>query len=125
MRRDVSWLTVGVVAAATFFCGVVLVVALRGFEGPGADTPAATAASDAPRTVTAPPRPTTPDVTGLPLDAAASVLEDAGLDPEVDRGGGAFGVVVRENWRVVEQQPAAGSPRGAAGSRVALAVERR
>jgi hypothetical protein len=48
-----------------------------------------------------------PDVEGDRLDVAQERLDDAGLGYEVI-GGGALGVVVRSNWRVCDQYPAAG-----------------
>ena len=43
-----------------------------------------------------------PDVAGERLDVAVEELEDEGLAYEVI-GGGAFGVVVKSNWRVCSQ----------------------
>ena len=49
-----------------------------------------------------------PDVRGERLDVAERHLDDAGLDWE-ELGGGAFGVVVRSNWHVCDQEPEPGS----------------
>ena len=49
-----------------------------------------------------------PDVAGERLDVAVEELEDEGLAYEVI-GGGAFGVVVKSNWRVCSQEPAGGA----------------
>ena len=49
-----------------------------------------------------------PNVAGDRLDVAAERLEDDGLEYELI-GGGTFGVVVKANWFVCEQHPAAGS----------------
>jgi beta-lactam-binding protein with PASTA domain len=48
-----------------------------------------------------------PDVRGDRLDVAEERLEGRGLDFE-EVGGGAFGIVVRSNWRVCDQEPGAG-----------------
>lgn len=48
-----------------------------------------------------------PDVEGERLDAAQERLDAAGLGYEVI-GGGALGAVIRSNWRVCDQHPAAG-----------------
>jgi beta-lactam-binding protein with PASTA domain len=48
-----------------------------------------------------------PDVRGDRLDVAEQQLGDRGLDFE-EVGGGAFGIVVRSNWRVCDQDPRAG-----------------
>jgi beta-lactam-binding protein with PASTA domain len=49
-----------------------------------------------------------PNVAGERLDVAADRLEDEGLEYEL-LGGGTFGVVVKANWYVCEQDPSAGS----------------
>jgi beta-lactam-binding protein with PASTA domain len=61
-----------------------------------------------------------PDVRGARLDVAEQRLEDAGLAYE-RIGGGAFGIVVRANWRVCDQEPGPGRPT----TRVRLVVARR
>ena len=48
-----------------------------------------------------------PDLRGERLDVAERRLEDVGLEYE-RVGGGAFGIIVRSNWRVCEQEPAPG-----------------
>jgi len=48
-----------------------------------------------------------PDVRGQRLDVAEERLDDRGLAYE-EVGGGAFGIVVRSNWRVCDQEPAPG-----------------
>ena len=50
-----------------------------------------------------------PDVTGQKLDVALSEIKRAGFEDKVDVvGGGVFGVVVKSNWEVCGQSPAAG-----------------
>jgi beta-lactam-binding protein with PASTA domain len=60
-----------------------------------------------------------PDVRGERLDVAERHLEDAGLDAE-PIGGGTFGIVVRSNWVVCDQEPEPGEE----ASRVRLIVDR-
>jgi beta-lactam-binding protein with PASTA domain len=60
-----------------------------------------------------------PDVTGQRLDVAQERLEAAGLAYDT-LGGGTFGVVVRSNWFVCEQNP---NP-GVVAETVKLIVER-
>jgi hypothetical protein len=48
-----------------------------------------------------------PDVRGERLDVAERRLEARGLDFE-EVGGGAFGIVDRDNWTVCSQEPASG-----------------
>lgn len=50
-----------------------------------------------------------PDVKGEKLDVALSDIKHAGFQDKVDiAGGGTFGVVVKSNWTVCDQLPAAG-----------------
>ncbi len=50
-----------------------------------------------------------PDVKGQKLDVALSDIKRAGFEDKVDVvGGGIFGVVVKSNWEVCGQSPAAG-----------------
>jgi hypothetical protein len=49
-----------------------------------------------------------PQVEGKRLDVAQELLDDAEVGYEVI-GGGALGVLVRSNWEVCEQRPAAGT----------------
>ena len=50
-----------------------------------------------------------PDVTGKKLDVALSEIESAGFSDDVDiSGGGILGIVIKSNWQVCEQSPAAG-----------------
>ncbi len=50
-----------------------------------------------------------PDVKGQKLDVALSDIKRAGFEDKVDVvGGGIFGVVVKSNWEVCDQSPAAG-----------------
>lgn len=52
-----------------------------------------------------------PDVGGMELDVALTLIEDAGFSGKVDvEGGGMFGVVDESNWLVCEQTPPAGEP---------------
>lgn len=48
-----------------------------------------------------------PDVRGEPLDVAEHRLQARGLGFE-EVGGGAFGIVVRDNWTVCDQEPRPG-----------------
>jgi beta-lactam-binding protein with PASTA domain len=56
------------------------------------------------------------------LDIAEDMLRSKGLRYR-EVGGGLFGIVVKSNWRVVRQRPAAGT-RVARGTRVTLYVAR-
>ena len=50
-----------------------------------------------------------PDVKGQKLDVALNDIKRAGFEDKVDIvGGGIFGVVVKSNWEVCDQSPAAG-----------------
>lgn len=50
-----------------------------------------------------------PDVKGRQLDVALSDIKRAGFEDEVEViGGGTFGIVVKSNWKVCDQSPAAG-----------------
>ena len=60
-----------------------------------------------------------PDVTGDRLDLAEAQLDERGLGYE-PVGGGIFGIVVRSNWVVCSQDPAAGRR----ATRVVLYVDR-
>lgn len=60
-----------------------------------------------------------PDVRGKRLDVAERRLDDLGLDYE-RVGGGTFGIVVRSNWRVCDQQPRPGTR----ATEVTLVVDR-
>jgi hypothetical protein len=61
-----------------------------------------------------------PSLAGLRLDIAESKLQQAGLGFK-EIGGGMFGIVVKANWQVCQQQPAAGA---AASGQVQLVVDR-
>jgi len=52
-----------------------------------------------------------PNVVGQSLDIAESNLQTAGIDPSkiAIAGGGTFGIVVKSNWHVCSQTPAAGA----------------
>jgi len=63
-----------------------------------------------------------PRVQGLRLDIAEAMLRLRGLRP-VEHGGGYFGIVVKHNWQVCIQSPAAGRV-VSAGSRVSVFVTR-
>ena len=87
------------------FTAFALTAALAGCSGSGGDT-----------------GPVMPDTVGKKLDVALSAIEKAGFDKDVDiKGGGTFGVVVKSNWEVCDQSPAAGKPIGA---KVEVTVER-
>jgi beta-lactam-binding protein with PASTA domain len=62
---------------------------------------------------------TVPDLRGKRLDVAERRLDSLGLEYE-RVGGGTFGIVVRSNWRVCDQQPRP----GARASEVTLVVDR-
>jgi len=53
---------------------------------------------------------TMPNVTGQALDKAEDAIQSAGGDPDKVKeiGGGKFGIVVKSNWTVCSQSPAAG-----------------
>jgi ABC-type glycerol-3-phosphate transport system substrate-binding protein len=88
----------------------------------------ATATTSAPETI---PPPTTaattpaaqtasiPNVVGMKLDQAEGTLGADHITDSVS-GGGTFGIVVKSNWTVCTQNPAA----GASGSSVTLVVAR-
>ena len=63
-----------------------------------------------------------PSVAGERLDVAEMDLTNAGLT-FTEVGGGAFGIVVKSNWKVCQSRPAPGS-RAPNGSSVALIVDR-
>lgn len=112
-------------AACGFLAGVVLVIVLGG-------TPATTDTETVTRTVSAAitnggtviVTTAVPDVTGQPLDVAKKRLERARFEADVVEGGGAFGVLVEDNWRVTAQEPGAGAQLEQ-GSTVRLTIERR
>lgn len=63
-----------------------------------------------------------PDVTGTKLDVALSDIKAAGFDDEPEvLGGGMFGVVVKSNWTVCEQDPA---PKDEISGKPRLTVDR-
>lgn len=62
----------------------------------------------------------TPAVVGKRLDVAESAVKDAGLDYQ-EIGGGAFGIIIKSNWIVCEQEPQAGTKNP---SKVKLIVDR-
>ena len=52
-----------------------------------------------------------PNVTGQRLDIAENSIKSAGFDGDAKVvGGGTFGVLVKANWQVCKQAPAAGQP---------------
>jgi hypothetical protein len=52
-----------------------------------------------------------PDVRGERLDVAEALLRDRGLEFD-EFGGGTFGILVRSNWEVCDQDPAPGRRAG-------------
>jgi hypothetical protein len=60
-----------------------------------------------------------PDVRGQRLDVAEQLLRDRGLEYR-ELGGGTFGILVRSNWEVCDQDP---DP-GARARQVRLIVDR-
>src|SRR3954469_19530550 len=52
-----------------------------------------------------------PDVKDRQLDVALSDIKRAGFEDKVEvKGGGAFGIVDKSNWKVCDHYPAAGQP---------------
>lgn len=116
---------VALAAACGFLAGVLAVLAFGGVPDP--DTEVATVT----RTVAGPVTnggtvivsTAVPDVTGQPLDVAKERLTRAKFEADV-QGGGTFGVLVEENWRVSSQAPGPGTQLEQ-GSSVRLVIERR
>lgn len=116
--------------AGGFFVGVLLVIVLGGTPS---DTKTKTETQVDRVTVTNPtkvlPGGTTYTVTAVPqlvgerLDTAKDRLSEAQFDVDVS-GGGLFGIVVDENWEVVDQDPPAGTQLRQ-GSTVHISVEKR
>jgi hypothetical protein len=123
----------GGVAAATALAGcgsssnqpqTVVTVIERTVQAP-AQTTAPTSSGAASTTSAKPARatpspPVVPDVTGQRLDVAELHLRAKHIRYR-EVGGGTFGILVRSNWTVCEQEPQAGT---AANGRVSLIVDR-
>jgi hypothetical protein len=119
----VSRLGVALVAAASFFAGVLLVAVLGGAKNVVHE-----------KTVTVQSRVSTggggavttgsvvPDVVGQPLDLALDQLDRTGFEADI-QGGGVLGIIVPENWEVVDQSPSGGE-RAEEGTTVAVVVQR-
>ena len=101
-------------AAGGFLAGVLLVAILGGAQPVYKE-----------RTISVARTPTgtaVPALVGQRLDVALDRLQSAGLKGEV-HGGGVFGVVDENNWRVVDQDPSRGA-RLRQGDTVRLEVDR-
>lgn len=119
-----SRLRAGVVAAAAFLAGVVLVVAVRGVEHDKVRGRTVTETVAGPSsTITVARGDEVPDVTGKPLDVAKGRLADAGFDVEIASGGGLLGPIVDSDWVVTAQSPQAGE-HADSGAAVALDIDR-
>ena len=119
-----GWLGFALGVACGLLVGVVLALVLGGGGTTetrtvtrAATPPASTGAGGTVVTVTA-----VPDVIGSRLDVAKQRVRRAGFDVRVT-GGGAFGIIREENWRVVAQDPPSGNQRER-GSAVTLNVDR-
>jgi beta-lactam-binding protein with PASTA domain len=128
-----GWLGVLLGVAGGFLLGVVLIVALGGVvhdhtrlvRHTVTATRTVTTTTTVKVKVTPPHNPNeviVPDVVGESLDTADQDLADAGLDDDVN-GGGVFGVLDPENWRVTAQDPRSGN-RVHVGTVVTLDIER-
>lgn len=127
MSRVLASAVTGVFAAvAAAGCGastttvrdtVVTIVKTTAAPAAAADAPASQGTKVPTR---AAPTVRLPNVVGQRLDVAEMHLDDAYIRYR-EVGGGAFGIVVRSNWVVCEQEPAAGATNP---GRVALIVDR-
>lgn len=131
-RRGPGWAAVALAAVLGVLAGALVVLVLDDVTGARA-RPATEAAR--PTRTTPPPPPTVrpPDSSVIPQAAVPTVVGD-GLDEAKDRlhaqgfdvdtdGGGFLGVLIFSSWKVVAQEPAAGTfvDRGA---RVRIRIER-
>lgn len=123
----------GIVEGSTFArvnqphggCGMkksVLVLACVAVVGAGTPTVLASADSNAPTASTAASKVRVPKLHCRRLDVAEDIVRSKGLRV-VERGGGTFGIVVKSNWVVSRQRPAAGT-RVRRGTRVYLYAAR-
>lgn len=116
-------LRVALAAAAGFLAGVLLVAVLGGAK-PAGPTATVTVTTPAPGSGggTVITKTVVPDVRGQPLPLALERLARAGFEAEV-QGGGLFGIIEEDNWKVVRQRPAGGFLEQ--GSTVRIDVDRR
>jgi len=96
-----GWLTLGIVGAAGFLLGVVVLVAARGVVHDEVHTRTVT------RTHTVLVEPKVPNVVGMSLGDARTVLGDRGY--QVDARGGGFFSGPSDDDTVTDQSPAAGA----------------
>jgi beta-lactam-binding protein with PASTA domain len=113
-ERGFGPLGLALAAAGGFLAGVLLVAILGGAQPVYKERTISVAR--------APEGTAVPALVGQPLDVALDRLQSAGLKGEV-HGGGLFGIVDEENWRVVDQDPSRGA-RVRRGDTVRLDVER-
>ncbi len=110
---------IAIAAAAGFFAGVVLVIALGGIRDKTVTVPSTDS-----RGGTVIGQTTVPLLVGQQLDVARRRAERARFDLVVDHGGGLLGVIVASNWQVVRQAPPAGA-KLEQGSTIHIAIQRR
>jgi beta-lactam-binding protein with PASTA domain len=113
-ERRFGPLAIALAAAGGFLAGVLLVAILGGAQPVYKERTISVART--------PEGTAVPALVGQPLDVALDRLQSAGLKGEV-HGGGLFGIVDEENWRVVDQDPSTGA-RVRRGDTVRLDVER-
>lgn len=94
--RIVAWLVAAILALAATACSTS-----KSSPGKSASPTSASAAAK-----------TMPNVTGQKLDKAENAIVTAGCDPDKVKeiGGGKLGIVIKSNWTVCSQVPAAGEP---------------
>jgi beta-lactam-binding protein with PASTA domain len=113
-ERRFGPLAIALAAAGGFLAGVLLVAILGGAQPVYKERTISVART--------PEGTAVPALVGQPLDVALDRLQSAGLKGEV-HGGGLFGIVDEENWRVVDQDPSRGA-RVRRGDTVRLDAER-
>ena len=116
-----SRLGVAVIAAASFFAGVLLVAVLGGAKNVVHEKTVTVPSSVTTNGGTVITKTVVPDLIGQPLDLALDRLDRAGFEADVD-GGGVLGILVAENWEVVDQSPPGGEMLEQ-GSTVSLVVQ--
>ncbi len=126
MRRVLVGIGAGLAALSIAACGestpaapntVVTIIRTEQAPAPAPAPQATPSPKPAPRQASAV---TLPDVVGQRLDVAELHLDDLHIRYR-EVGGGTFGIVVRSNWTVCEQEPAAGASNP---GRVNLIVDR-
>jgi beta-lactam-binding protein with PASTA domain len=108
---------IAIAAASGFLLGVVLVLLLG--AGDDAKTKTVTVPAGGGTVVV-----TVPQLVGQPLDVAHERTDRSGFDLAVDSGGGVFGILIESSWKVVDQNPEAGT-KALPGSTVHVDIERR